>query len=120
MSNFYTSVERFGNTILWRGFQNGTRFERKVKYKPTMYCLTDDKNSSFRSLTTGRALAPVSMDSMRHAKEWVEQYKDVGGFEIADVDGGTLDLPYTTGDSDAQVVSTQIYDTFIRTVISQG
>lgn len=83
MSNFYTSVERYGNTILWRGYQNGTRFERKVKYKPTMYCLTDDKNSSFRSLTTGRALAPISMDSMKHAKEWVEQYKDVGGFEIA-------------------------------------
>lgn len=83
MSNFYTSVERFGNTILWRGYENGRRFERKVKYQPTMFCRTDDENAKYHSLTTGNRLAPVKMDSMKHAKEWIEQYKDVRGFEIA-------------------------------------
>ena len=37
MSKFYTSVERFGSNILHRGYENGKRFSRKVKYQPTLY-----------------------------------------------------------------------------------
>ena len=83
MSNFYTSVERFGNQILWRGYENGRRFERKVKYCPTLFVGGKEQNTKFRSLISNRPLSPVKMDSMKDAKEWVEQYKDVHGFEIA-------------------------------------
>jgi len=83
MSNFYTSVERFGNNILWRGYENGRRFERKVKFSPTFFVGGKDKNTKYKSLTTSRPLSPVKMDDMRAAKDWIEQYKDVHGFEIA-------------------------------------
>jgi len=82
MSNFYTSVERFGSMILWRGVENGRPFARKVKFKPTLYTGTSDP-TKYRSLVSGQYLQPVEMDSMRDAKEWIEQYKDVHGFEIA-------------------------------------
>ena len=82
MSNFYTSVERFGNMILWRGYENGHRFERKVKYSPTLFVGGKDQNSKYHSLTTNRPMSAVKMDTMREAKEWIEQYKDVHGFEI--------------------------------------
>ena len=52
MSNFYTSVERFGNTILWRGYENGRRFERKVKYEPTLFLTTQKQDSQYQSLFT--------------------------------------------------------------------
>ena len=83
MSNFYTSVERFGNNILWRGYENGKRFERKVKFCPTLFVGGKDKDTKYRSLTNNRPMSPVKMDSMKDAKDWIEQYKDVHGFEIA-------------------------------------
>jgi DNA polymerase elongation subunit (family B) len=83
MSNFYTNVERFGNTILWRGYENGKRFERKVKFAPTLFVGGKDENTKYRSLVSKRPLSPMKMDTMKEAKEWIEQYKDVHGFEIA-------------------------------------
>lgn len=82
MSNFYTSVERLGNNILWRGYENGKRFERKVHYSPTLYVVGKEKDTMYRSLVSNRAMSPIKMDGMREAKEWIEQYKDVHGFEI--------------------------------------
>ena len=85
MSNFYTSVERFGNNILWRGYENGRRFERKAKFCPTLFVggKSKDQDTKYRSLTSNRPMSPVKMDSMKEAKDWIEQYKDVHGFEIA-------------------------------------
>lgn len=83
MSSFYTSVERFANSILWRGYENGKRFERKVKYCPTLYVGSKDATSKYRSLINNRPMNPIQMDSMKDAKDWIEQYKDVHGFEIA-------------------------------------
>ena len=84
MSNFYTSVERFGNNILWRGYENGKRFERKVKFSPTLFVGgKKDVETKYTSLSNGRPLSPIKMDTMREAKDWIEQYKDVHGMQIA-------------------------------------
>ena len=73
MSKFYTSVERFGNTILWRGYENGKQFSRKVKFQPTLF--TNGKKevteSKYRSLTTDKPLVPHQLESMKEAKEFV-------------------------------------------------
>ena len=85
MTNFYTSVERFGNNILWRGYENGKQFSRKVKFQPTLFTngKKDVTESKFRSLTTDKPLVPHQLDSMKDAKDFVERYKDVHGLEIA-------------------------------------
>jgi DNA polymerase elongation subunit (family B) len=84
MSSFYTSVERFANNILWRGYENGKRFERKVKFSPTLFISgKKDVASNYTSLANGRPLSPIKMDTMREAKDWIEQYKDVHGMQIA-------------------------------------
>lgn len=85
MTNFYTSVERFGNNILWRGYENGKQFSRKVKFQPTLFTngKKDVTESKFRSLTTDKPLVPHQLDSMKEGKDFVERYKDVHGLEIA-------------------------------------
>ena len=85
MTNFYTSVERFGNNILWRGYENGKQFSRKVKFQPTLFTngKKDVTESKFRSLATDKPLVPHQLDSMKEAKDFVERYKDVHGLEIA-------------------------------------
>lgn len=81
MSNFYTNVEKYGNNILCRGYENGKPFARKVKYKPTLYIPTK-KESEYRSLIGDKVVAPKTFDSMSDAKDFMEQYKDVHGMEI--------------------------------------
>jgi DNA polymerase elongation subunit (family B) len=82
MSNFYTSVERYGNNILWRGYENNKRFERKEKFKPTLF-ISGQTDTKFTSLVNGRPLIPVKQDSMRDAKDWIAEYQGVHGVQIA-------------------------------------
>lgn len=78
--NFYTSVERFGNNILWRGYENGKSFMRRESYKPTLFL--PSKDGQYRSLIGNRSLAPRRCESMAEAKEFIERHKDVHGFDI--------------------------------------
>jgi hypothetical protein len=82
MSNFYTSVERHGNNILWRGYQDGERFAHKVPFKPSLYMPAPGKKTTHTTLTEGAGVAGKKFDSMKEAKEFSEQYKDVANFKI--------------------------------------
>ena len=81
MSSFYTSVERYGSNILWRGYENGKAFSRKVKYQPTLY-LPTKQETPYRSLIGDKPIAPKKLDSMADAKEFIEKYDGVSGFDI--------------------------------------
>lgn len=82
MCRFYTSVERYGNNILWSGYENGVRFNRKVKFKPSLYITTKDEESEFKSLIGEIPLKRKSFESLNEASDFVEKYKDVSGIEI--------------------------------------
>jgi len=79
---FYTSVNRYGNSILYRGYSaNGSPIQNKIKFVPTLYRASQNK-SEIKSLF-GHNLVPVqNINSMRDAKEYVEQYKDVSDVSI--------------------------------------
>ena len=81
MTNFYTSVERYGNNILWRGYENGRRFSKKVKFEPTLYHPAKDK-TEYTSLLDNRYIQPKRFESMAETKDYLERYKDVSGFDI--------------------------------------
>lgn len=81
-NSFYTSVERYGNDILWRGYENGKPFARKVKYEPTFYLPNRKGESKKYSLGTKIPLAEKKFPNMKEAKEFVEQYKDVHGVRV--------------------------------------
>ena len=80
MKNFYTNISRYGNTLLYRGFENGKRVQRKVKYKPTLFVQTN-KPTDWKALD-GTPVAPVQFDSMRECKDWIELNKQVAGRSI--------------------------------------
>jgi DNA polymerase elongation subunit (family B) len=81
MTSFYTSVERSGNLILWRGYENGRKFSRKVEYKPKLFVNSRDK-TEYRSLIGNRPIEPKLFDNMSEAKDFVERYKEVSNFPI--------------------------------------
>lgn len=78
---FYTSVARYGNNILYRGYDNqGKRISKQDKFKPTFF--VPSKVDEGWSAIDGTNVAPVEFESMRDAKEWLGQYDSVSGFKI--------------------------------------
>lgn len=77
---FYTNISRYGNNLLYRGYDDGRRIKRKIPFKPTLY-VKGKGASSFVALD-GTNVDPIKFDSMRDAKEFIEKYKDVENFKI--------------------------------------
>ena len=78
---FYTSVNRYANSILYRGYaDNGERVQRKEKFKPTLY-VTSRKPTGWTSID-GADVDSIQFDSMKDAKNHVEMYRDVAGYKI--------------------------------------
>jgi DNA polymerase elongation subunit (family B) len=83
MTSFYTSVERYGKNILWRGYENGKRFSYKVPYKPTLY-LSSNKagEEGFTPLKGNSKISPHQFGSMAESKDFIEEYKGVSNMKI--------------------------------------
>lgn len=77
---FYTSISRHGNNLLYRGYQDGSRIKRKIKFAPTLY-VKGKGNSKFNALD-GTNVDPIKLESMRDAKEFIEKYDGVENFTI--------------------------------------
>jgi len=81
MSNFYTSVVRYGNSMLYRGYDNsGKNVYRKDKFSPEFFVMSE-KDTGWRSLY-GQKVGRLSFDSMRDAKGWLESNKDVANRSV--------------------------------------
>jgi len=78
--NFYTSVNRYGNNIMYRGFRNGKRVEEKVKFEPTLFVPTD-KETGWNNLKN-QPVQRIDFDSMRDARDFMKKYEGVDNFPI--------------------------------------
>jgi len=76
---FYTSATQRGNKIYVRGYNLGLRFQDVVEYKPYMF--VPKKGGKYKTLD-GREVGKLDFDSIRDAKDFCEQYKDVANYEI--------------------------------------
>ena len=51
LGGFYTSVERFANNLLYRGYDDdGKKVSHRIKYKPTMYLKSKKQNTTWKSI----------------------------------------------------------------------
>jgi DNA polymerase elongation subunit (family B) len=58
--HFYTSVDRSGNNILFRGYRNGERVQEKIKFQPVLY--KPDPHGKYRNLYGNRVSEYVCKD----------------------------------------------------------
>jgi DNA polymerase elongation subunit (family B) len=77
---FYTSINRYGNNLLYRGYEDGKRVKRKIPFKPTLY--VKGKGGSKFTALDGTNVDAIKLDSMREAKEFIEKYDGVENFKI--------------------------------------
>ena len=78
--SFYTNVQLVGDNIHYLGYENGQRIQRKFKFSPTLFVVTK-KETKHRTLD-GRYAKPVRFGSVREARQFVDQYKEVPNFEV--------------------------------------
>ena len=78
--SFYTSVNRYGNSILYRGYEDGVKVEKKEKFSPTLFVPTKEKTkwTSFDNTPVDS----VHFDTMKEAKEFIESYGSMDNFKI--------------------------------------
>ena len=79
---FYTSVEEARNKtdLLVRGYKDGKRFMRKVQYKPYLFVATKEE-SRYKTIT-GKPVKKIEFDTIKDAKNFAFEYKDVSNFEV--------------------------------------
>jgi len=78
---FYTSINRYGNQLLYRGYENNQPVMRKIKYEPTLYVKSQKPQTGITSLD-GVVIEPRLFDTMRLARDFVKTYEDVDSFNI--------------------------------------
>ena len=80
--NFYTSVNRYGNSILYRGVNNyGKRIEAKYKFEPKLYLPSNKITAKHKSID-GAQLEEIKFSSMSETKDFLKRYKDVDNLDV--------------------------------------
>lgn len=70
---FYTHIDRYGNSLLYRGYDdNGNQIKKRVKYAPTLYVLSD-KESPFKTLN-GQNVKPHKLPDMKQSRDFIDMY----------------------------------------------
>ncbi len=64
---FYTNATSIKSDILVRGYKNGKAFKRKVKYKPTLYVTSQNRESGWSNIY-GHPLEPMKFDNLWDAR----------------------------------------------------
>jgi DNA polymerase elongation subunit (family B) len=78
--SFYTNVQLVGEDILYIGYERGQRIQRRVKFSPTLFVVTDKKTK--HKTLDGRYAKPIRFESVSEAKDFIQKYKDVANFEV--------------------------------------
>ena len=78
--DFYTSIDRFGSTLLYRGYSGGQRVKKRIPFKPTLF-VNATKGSGWTTLD-GRSVEPIEFETMREATEFQKRYQYVDNFKV--------------------------------------
>ena len=80
MSSFYTNIQLAGDTILYRGYEDGEPVSYRANFSPTLYVLSR-KDEDLKTLD-GKNVSPVKFQTAREARDFIKQYDGVEGFEV--------------------------------------
>ena len=80
MNSFYTSVNLIGNNLFYIGYENGIRIQRKFKFSPTLYVVSN-KTTNWKTLD-GRYAKPIQFETVGDARDFKDKYKDLENFEV--------------------------------------
>ena len=117
MSKFYTNVQCIGNSILYRGIEDGRKIKQKIVYQPSLY-IPSKKITSFTSLE-GDYLDEKKFLDIKSARDYIKQFDGVSGapkiygqtrFEYAFIADQSLNgmVDYNTGYVNTCVIDIEV------------
>ena len=77
---FYTNIELIGNSILYRGYENGEKITRKESFSPTLF-VSANTETKYKTLDD-RCVQPIKFTDINEAKDFLKKYEEVENFEI--------------------------------------
>ena len=81
MSEYYTNVSMRGKHILYRGIgEDGTPFQRKEEFYPTMFVPSKDKTE--HKTLDGFYVEPIKPGNIPDTREFVQKYENIRGFGV--------------------------------------
>ena len=80
MSKFYTNIQLAGDTVLYRGYEDGQAVQFRTQFSPTLY-VTSNRQEKMKTLT-GKPVRPVQFQTAREAREFIKTYDGVEKFEV--------------------------------------
>ena len=80
--SFYTSAHRYGNKILFRGYDaKGNRLHKRVPFKPTFFLPSKTHQTDWKALD-GTPVEPFELNDMSEAQEFNKRYDDITNFKV--------------------------------------
>ena len=80
--SFYTCVNRYGNNMLYRGYDDqGKAVKARMPFEPTMYLVSQKATGEWKTLH-GQPVDPIKLDSMSEANDFIKKYKDIDNFQV--------------------------------------
>ena len=80
--SFYTCVNRYGNNMLYRGYDDqGKAVKARLPFEPTMYLVSQKATGEWKTLQ-GQPVEPIKLESMSEASDFVKKYKDIDNFQV--------------------------------------
>ena len=80
MSRYYTNLFCYGNSIMYRGIDNGRRVKKKIPYSPVLF-LPTNKSTEWSGLH-GEKLEPKKFETIRDARDFIKKYDEVQNFKV--------------------------------------
>lgn len=80
---FYTNIFSAGEKMYVRGYENNESIEYAFEYSP--YLFADSENGKYSTLS-GKSVDKIEFGSISSAREYIDRYKDVAGFNIYGLD----------------------------------
>lgn len=77
---FYTNVQTLGNSVLYRGYENGSPVSYKTDFSPQLFVKCQEP-SDYQTLD-GSFVIPIDFNTISEAKEFIKNYSEVDNFEI--------------------------------------
>lgn len=82
MSEFYTNVSVYGNSVLVRGFdETGERVQRKKTYEPYLFIKASGAVSPYADIH-GETVKRIDFSNIREAKDFIKKYEDIDGMRV--------------------------------------
>jgi len=81
MTKFYTSIERYGNNILYRGYEDGLPVQQKIPYRPHLF-VDSQEESKYKLFNTNKNLTKKTFDSIKDMRDFTKSYEGISNFGI--------------------------------------